>query len=451
MSESDALFRDHFWDVITTGLPAVHIPIYIKNILELSGFDNIAVLRKIDPERIHKLEEFVRNKMRVLIEAPLDTDEEKRNYYHLYYKIPTQFEIVEGHKELIMEISQFVDSSLKTHGFNFFTLKQENPVENAIRLENIMKAKQQEILLNIDDLCDSLYHKLRNWIEVKRFEQIFPLMEPAMISVNVIENDLDDEECEERFSYSATIVCPICHCAMKAKYKSYKSKGHTRSRRWYDNFDRHIIDKHSSENPEQTDGFLRVPRKRKMEFVTTPTPQIIQIEHNSQHSNDFSVPIIKMEEKQENLEENMIKAKQQENQLIIDDLCGNLYKKLRDWIAVKRFDQIFPLMEPSMIVVNASENDLNDEERFSYSATIVCPVCHCVMQAKYKAYKTKGNNRSKRWYDNFDRHIIEKHAPENPDGLTRVPRNRKKESPQVIKMDESQHTVQAIKKEEMFF
>lgn len=275
MSDSDALFREHFWEIIATGLPAVNIPIYIKNILELSGFDNIAVLRKFDPERINKLEDFVRKKMRVLIEAPLDTDEEKRNYYHLYYKIPAQFEIVEGHKELIMEISKFVDACLKTHGSNFFTIKQDNPVENAIKIENMMKAKQQEILLNIDDLCDSLFKKLRNWIDVKKFDQIYSLMDPSMIQVNTTENDLDDEECVERFSYSATIICPLCHCVMKAKYKAYKSKGYNRSRRWYDNFDRHIIEKHSPEGAEQME-ISRTSRKRKLEFG--PPPPIIKMD-----------------------------------------------------------------------------------------------------------------------------------------------------------------------------
>lgn len=263
MSVSEALFREHFWDIISNGLPAVHIPIYIKNILALSGFDSIPVLRKFDSERFKKLEDFVRNKMRVLIESPLETDEDIKNYYHLYYKIPKQFEIVEGHKELIMEISRFVDSCIKNNGSNFFTKQQETPTEIAIKLENLLKAKQQEILLNVDELCDSLFNKIRNWIVVKKFDHIFPLMDPSMILVDVVENE--DEESVERFSYSATILCPVCQCVLKAKYKSYRSKGnYNRARRWYDNFDRHIIEKHLPEG-DQMDHISRTARKRKME------------------------------------------------------------------------------------------------------------------------------------------------------------------------------------------
>lgn len=271
MSISEALFREHFWDIISNGLPAVNIPIYIKNILALSGYDCIPVLRKFDAERFNKLEDFVRNKMRVLIESPLDTDEDKKCYYHLYYKIPSQFEIVEGHKELIMEISRFVDSCIKNNGSNFFNQQQETPAEIANKLENILKAKQQEILLNVDDLCDSLFNKIRNWIVVKKFDNIYPLMDPSMIVVDVIEND--DEESVERFSYSATILCPVCQCVLKAKYKSYKSKGHNynRARRWYDNFDRHIIEKHSPDG-DQMDNLSRTPRKRKMEVIQIEYP-----------------------------------------------------------------------------------------------------------------------------------------------------------------------------------
>lgn len=65
----DSAYRDNLWKIIETGMPA-KVPTYINNILHLSGYEDISVLRNFDVVKIEKLEQFTRNKILDLLDVP---------------------------------------------------------------------------------------------------------------------------------------------------------------------------------------------------------------------------------------------------------------------------------------------------------------------------------------------------------------------------------------------
>lgn len=103
-------------------------------------------------------------------------------------------------------------------------------------------------------------------------------------------------------------------------------------------------------------------------------------------------------------------------------------------------------MSPSMIEIKVVESSVqsisdlaSDQENtiipsITHSAIITCPLCKYGIKALYKAYK----DRNIRWYDNFDRHIFEKHVTQpnprpNQDEKIRTSRLKRKISP--VKID----------------
>jgi hypothetical protein len=86
------------------------IPKYIKNLLSITGFD-ILTLSEINDIDIQTIEEFARNKLPALIEK-----KQYEDYFFIFHKMPSKFEIVPGHKKKIFRMRDFILS----RGLDFF-------------------------------------------------------------------------------------------------------------------------------------------------------------------------------------------------------------------------------------------------------------------------------------------------------------------------------------------
>lgn len=172
----DSAYRDNLWKIIETGMPA-KVPTYIKNILHLSGYEDISVLRNFDVVKIEKLEQFTRNKILDLLDVPTPNEIELKKYFHFYNKNSTKFEIIEGHKDMLLAIGVFVDNSIKLRGNDYFSLKVTRKVQ--LKNSGLQSGRQQNSsgsvnrsVNNLNQLSDMLYKKLKNWCMEKKLTDV---------------------------------------------------------------------------------------------------------------------------------------------------------------------------------------------------------------------------------------------------------------------------------------
>lgn len=95
------------WSLILDGLKLktgrASIPIYIKNILQINGFDSMDVLSKLNEDAICEMEIFAKSEMGSL----LDENENPKDYYNIFSNCKDKFKFVLGHRLLLTEIGAF--------------------------------------------------------------------------------------------------------------------------------------------------------------------------------------------------------------------------------------------------------------------------------------------------------------------------------------------------------
>ncbi|KAB0803810.1 hypothetical protein PPYR_00780 [Photinus pyralis] len=80
----------------------VQIPLFLKNIVKVSGLANKIGIKNLSEDDINRLEEFVKGELVDLIDK-----EEYENYYGpLFKKKPTNFKFLMGHRKLLLAMSE---------------------------------------------------------------------------------------------------------------------------------------------------------------------------------------------------------------------------------------------------------------------------------------------------------------------------------------------------------
>lgn len=95
------------WHIIETGI-GLKVPVYLKNIMRLEGYDTSIVIQKMSADTIKDLELFGRTEMLKFIKV----GEKHSDYFDKYHVCPSEFRIPTGHKVLLSEIQKFVNDKL---------------------------------------------------------------------------------------------------------------------------------------------------------------------------------------------------------------------------------------------------------------------------------------------------------------------------------------------------
>lgn len=82
----------------------ISIPTYLQNLLIINGFDTNVSLCNISDEDITEMEEFARGVMRDYIEP-----DEMKNFYGWFLDKKEKFQILEGHKKLLMSLKAILE------------------------------------------------------------------------------------------------------------------------------------------------------------------------------------------------------------------------------------------------------------------------------------------------------------------------------------------------------
>lgn len=102
------------WHIIETGI-GQKVPVYLKNIMRLEGYDTTITIQKMSADNIKELELFGRTEMLKFIKE----GEKHNDYFDKYHICPSEFRIPTGHKVLLSEIQKFVANKLSTDKMYF--------------------------------------------------------------------------------------------------------------------------------------------------------------------------------------------------------------------------------------------------------------------------------------------------------------------------------------------
>jgi len=80
----------------------IKIPITLKNLLIVNGFENEIVISNINDSDIRDIVSFAKNELHKIIDK-----ENLPNYYGIYWKNPELFEIIPGYKHIISLLSEY--------------------------------------------------------------------------------------------------------------------------------------------------------------------------------------------------------------------------------------------------------------------------------------------------------------------------------------------------------
>lgn len=173
-----------FWLVVEAGIKTV-VPNYIKNILRLFGYYSAPTMEKFKLEQISSLEKFVREDMLLFIntDGPDWTILNKKDFYFVFINDVQKFKIIDGHRDLIMLIVQFIKTTSETEGMKFFTnLPGSRPAisdargKNANKTSSKPESKPQSFSktadIEINQRGSELLKKLKNSVKNKKISLV---------------------------------------------------------------------------------------------------------------------------------------------------------------------------------------------------------------------------------------------------------------------------------------
>lgn len=150
----------------------VKIPIYVKNVLKISGFDNVLIMSKMKDESILQMEHFMQNEfIDIMIEERQSIDD----YYGIYKNARNNFKFLCGHKLLLKTLSKFCKEQLKSTNEESSSSSADNVTTNT-NMPNEQKKlfkilfewmKSQKSLAQVFETRQVLIE----WIDFERFHK----------------------------------------------------------------------------------------------------------------------------------------------------------------------------------------------------------------------------------------------------------------------------------------
>lgn len=107
----------------------IKIPLILKDLLIINGFENEIIISNINDSDIKEITLFARNELHKIIDK-----ENLPKYYGPYWKNPSLFQIVPGHKNIIILLSEYYKKKL---------LKKDNLKKMCEIKKNLLKEKKK--------------------------------------------------------------------------------------------------------------------------------------------------------------------------------------------------------------------------------------------------------------------------------------------------------------------
>lgn len=234
MAEENRKMNDEFWQKIESDIGV--IPKYLKNILNLSGFNNLISIRCIEENTLVEIENFVRNELSIIIshKNPSTQNINFYDYFSIYHNSPEYFKLSPGHKILLLNLKNYISekglgyflkSKIQSNGSPQEKLEDQfvEPNESHNNERNMyppimpednntrkaLKRKHIDNLRTLEEETLILLTSLNNWIRNyrKKMTEHAHLMHDVSI-VDVIPNQLNA-------NLSGIITCSYCNIHIK--------------------------------------------------------------------------------------------------------------------------------------------------------------------------------------------------------------------------------------------
>ncbi|XP_033219561.1 uncharacterized protein LOC117174499 isoform X2 [Belonocnema kinseyi] len=129
------------------------IPLYLKNLLMMTEFDNLPSLEGLDTQQVEMMESFAQTEMENLI----DPENPLTDYYGIYGKYSKNFKILPGHRILLKELR---DYCRKLKNVKLLTNKTiERKTLNVNQVERDFGKEEKHILKLLKDYINRLTEK----------------------------------------------------------------------------------------------------------------------------------------------------------------------------------------------------------------------------------------------------------------------------------------------------
>jgi hypothetical protein len=273
------------------------IPITLKNLLIVNGFENEIVISNINDSDIRDIILFARNELHKIIDK-----EDLPKYYGIYWKNPSLFEVVPGHKHIISLLSEYYKKKLlhkdsvekmnerlkksikKTKKSNQILQQlSSNPNHTSTSTSESSVINEEIIDDNLtseeSSECTILEENARirkaivSWTQGKVTEAGWLALRELFDNISIKTSFLDVGE----------LSCVIkCFCGINCIISKF-AKRNSKSKRWiYSNFQKHLLKKHiQNTNSSATKSFVN-QKNRITDYVTKVPSKFsnVKIIHN---------------------------------------------------------------------------------------------------------------------------------------------------------------------------
>lgn len=237
-SEDDVLTESEMWSVIERDIGA--LPVYLKNILSINGYNHLLSLEELDEQSIQDVEKFARENMKNYVPNT-------EAYFYIFKENPSDFRILSGHRKLLLKLRD----RIRQNGVHYYTQLKVPPPMMQLKPEQLFFVDNQSMPTSPKQRKQKRNHipeiyseedKIRllvyNWF-TKYTDEIL-----EMHTVGAAVCDSDDK-------VYGIIACPVC----SAQVKIGAEKNKNGSNRWIiSNYVKHFQKYHGC-NFKDSNGF----------------------------------------------------------------------------------------------------------------------------------------------------------------------------------------------------
>ncbi|XP_044758739.1 uncharacterized protein LOC123316627 [Coccinella septempunctata] len=213
----------------------IKIPSYLKNLLKATGYDTRLVLTKLNEDHFSKIETFAVTKL-----VPMVSAAQRKDFFGpVFHADPSSFQILDGHKVLLLEISEQLKKRNKKYSDqwtmteNLETINDEKTSEGEVKKE--IKSLQFSTQ-NLTEENETISRKLKQTLKSK-FKNYW-LSER-------IEEQWNNVMMKTYLTPSNSLNCQItCFCNQKIIINKLSRSCTTKARWIYSNYHTHFEKKH---------------------------------------------------------------------------------------------------------------------------------------------------------------------------------------------------------------
>lgn len=215
----------------------IHLPLYLKNILKYSGYDNRLSLANITEADIRDIEAFARSSLMIHLK-----DKKVKNYedfYHIFSDNIENFMILPGHQKLIMAIGTMLAEKINEEKLKNASQKQTNQAAKKRKLcqvastsvasempgDGIVQIKTENIHLDINAQQESKYLKQYCTQSIRKLQEVLPETKKLQIEDNLQYLEINiSRSCVDGVVCFGYVKCPICRTEVKVQ-KQIRGEG----------------------------------------------------------------------------------------------------------------------------------------------------------------------------------------------------------------------------------